>query len=347
MADVDLRYFSGWVEWTTDPSGALRAELGDSYDPAQFDPESTMYDAAEGAVAEAEEQIWELAAGQARHRLWFEETHWAEWQAGLQYMEGALIFAAFVAWYLENRTEIHRTATHDVLIGLNARGVRVGHEVFALLRSGYAEAAHARWRTLHEIAVVAALVARFGDETANRYRDYGVVELSRELENVARGQRLQKEERRELDALQTKRDELVMTYGKRFASPNGWAANLFDVPPRSITFGHLERMAEAETHGRHKLRAHAHVHASPLAAALNAVEDESRRVFIWGPRSVNLGTPAYLTSRSLEGLSFAAIRAWDSKSDDSDDLACLAAAADELYLSFGLAFTRCGLNVED
>jgi len=43
----------------------------------------------------------------------------------------------------------------DVLTRLHSRGCQITGEILTLLRSGYAAGAHARWRTLHEIAVVA------------------------------------------------------------------------------------------------------------------------------------------------------------------------------------------------
>ncbi|MBI3916080.1 MAG: hypothetical protein HY322_03625 [Betaproteobacteria bacterium] len=45
--------------------------------------------------------------------------------------------------------------------------------VLTLLASGYADGAHARWRTLHELAVVAALLSGHNDDLAERYLRHG------------------------------------------------------------------------------------------------------------------------------------------------------------------------------
>jgi len=52
-------------------------------------------------------------------------------------------------------------------------------EIAVLLRSGYADGAHARWRTLHEISVVAALLKEHGEELAERWWCHVAVESLR------------------------------------------------------------------------------------------------------------------------------------------------------------------------
>ena len=41
------------------------------------------------------------------------------------------------------------------LTGLQARGCEIGFEVFTLLKNGFPDGAHARWRSLYEISVIA------------------------------------------------------------------------------------------------------------------------------------------------------------------------------------------------
>ena len=48
-------------------------------------------------------------------------------------------------------------AVFKALTLLHARGCQVASATLVLLRSGYSDDAHARWRALHEIAVVAPL----------------------------------------------------------------------------------------------------------------------------------------------------------------------------------------------
>ena len=69
----------------------------------------------------------------------------------------------------EARTKDNRHLV-TVLTRLHARACQVAAEILTLLRDGFADGAMARWRTLHEIAVVAMFVRERGDGMAERYR---------------------------------------------------------------------------------------------------------------------------------------------------------------------------------
>lgn len=57
----------------------------------------------------------------------------------------------------------------DVLTRLHARGCQIGYEIYLLLSHGFADGAHARWRTLHEISVVASFISTHGQKVAESY----------------------------------------------------------------------------------------------------------------------------------------------------------------------------------
>ena len=57
----------------------------------------------------------------------------------------------------------------EALTRLHSRGCQVGQEILTLLRGGYADGAHARWRTLHELSVVAYSLSSKGNDLAERY----------------------------------------------------------------------------------------------------------------------------------------------------------------------------------
>jgi hypothetical protein len=61
----------------------------------------------------------------------------------------------------------------------HAKGVLTASEILVLLRTGHSTAAMARWRTLHEAAVTAYVLAPEDEETARRYLTHRVVESYR------------------------------------------------------------------------------------------------------------------------------------------------------------------------
>ena len=57
----------------------------------------------------------------------------------------------------------------EAVVRLQGRTCLTASEIMCLLRSGYPFGAHPRWRTMHELAVVAGPIARSGREIAERY----------------------------------------------------------------------------------------------------------------------------------------------------------------------------------
>jgi hypothetical protein len=55
--------------------------------------------------------------------------------------------------------------SRKLLIRLLVRGCQVTDEILCLLENGFADGAMARWRTLHEITVVAAVTPRNHEKT--------------------------------------------------------------------------------------------------------------------------------------------------------------------------------------
>ena len=64
----------------------------------------------------------------------------------------------------------------EALVLVHARACLVVSEIHALLRTGHAYDARARWRTLHELSVVASVLGEGDGALANRFLVHGVVE---------------------------------------------------------------------------------------------------------------------------------------------------------------------------
>lgn len=138
-----------------------------------------------------------------------------------------------------------RLAVTAALERLHIRGIHVASEVLALLREGFADAAFSRWRTLHEISVVAIVLGDHGEELAIRYLDHDLVEAQRGAEVYQRCHPKDAAKRTNAAALkQTLADfnEVVAKYGPAFKSPYGWAVEALG--KEKPTFQHLEEAAD-------------------------------------------------------------------------------------------------------
>lgn len=78
--------------------------------------------------------------------------------------------------FIRDNSEKEISPRFEVLSRSHARSCQVALEILALLQQGFADGAHARWRTLHEIAVETFIINKGDDGLAIRYLDYDVVQ---------------------------------------------------------------------------------------------------------------------------------------------------------------------------
>ena len=147
----------------------------------------------------------------------------------------------------------------DALTRSHARACQVSFEILVLLRAGFADGAHARWRTLHEIAVITCFLNNHGNSMAERYLSYGRIQSYSDAkvhrENY-RGIGEQPLSDEEFEKLTNEKENLENKFGKEFSRPNGWAYPVladtrFTNIERSVGMNHLRpyyRMANINVH---------------------------------------------------------------------------------------------------
>lgn len=126
--------------------------------------------------------------------------------------------------------EVGRT---QALARLHIRACRIAREILLLLENGFTEGAQARWRTLHEVTVTAALIAEGGDSLAERYFDHEVVDRKKALDDHRRAVAAGGEPpvgRRDATALEEEFAAAVAKYGKQFRGMYGWASDQLGIP---------------------------------------------------------------------------------------------------------------------
>lgn len=119
------------------------------------------------------------------------------------------------------------TAAFDATTRLHARACVIAQEISCLLQAGFPDGAHARWRALHEVVVVAMFLADRGDEAVRRFYDYQVVEAYKGASKHKEYEhRLNEEPLTEGEILELKRqyDRVIKRYGKDFDSQK-WTPN--------------------------------------------------------------------------------------------------------------------------
>ncbi|WP_432973493.1 DUF5677 domain-containing protein [Dactylosporangium sp. CA-233914] len=215
----------------------------------------------------------DLIADRARERAALAERIDELWGTALSTYEAVAQVAAEInarvynAYVEDNDNSSDVTA--EVAFVLHARACTTAAEVLCLMRSGLADGAAARRRTIHELSVVLNLVVDHQQlDLAQRYVDYAIVERWGDIEQ------------HQLHAAalgyapilapvvaeaEQQYQDMLRKYGDSFRKRNRWAAPLF-AAERDVQFVELERLAGLERWRPLYRESNHHVHAGPFAA---------------------------------------------------------------------------------
>jgi hypothetical protein len=216
----------------------------------------------------------------------------------------------------------------EALTRLHARACRIAFEVHALLEAGFAAGGLARCRTLHEIAVTAMLLERFGKRPD--HRDIGERYLLHDLViNYKDAVQYQKNcealgyepyTDAEMTAMKADCDAILRRFGTGFAQPYGWASAAVGNP--SPKFSDIETAADLEHLRSHYKWASHETHADAKGARLNVHDFDGFHFKASGPIDAGLADPGDMSAISLYQVTAATLLA------DEDcgpyELTCLA-----------------------
>ena len=217
-----------------------------------------------------------------------------------------------VALNIEAGTEFNRKfrneaagsgdAVFEALTRLHARGCQVSGEVLALLRAGFADGAEARWRSLHEMAVVASLIQEHGQELAERYLLHETIQqykLASEYQKYYDRIGDVPPSKEDFDQLKEQRDELIARFGRVFNDDYGWASSV--IRSGRPTMRAIEQHVQLDHMRPYYRMASDNVHANSHGAyfRLGLHSSQQEEVLLAGPSNLGLADPGHSTAISL------------------------------------------------
>jgi len=184
----------------------------------------------------------------------FKERLNKHWKTPLQLLELYLLLT--IEKGSKFNKENHQNASEqndcafEVLVRLHAKACLIGNEILTLMKNGYASGAFARWRSLHETAVVGLFINKYGNEIAERYLDYRYIESYNLFEDYLKNNDLYKKHSdilgyvpydtiEDMIRVAKKRKELRSKYGDRYVKSHGWAAKVLEA--KDCNFEGIER----------------------------------------------------------------------------------------------------------
>lgn len=191
---------------------------------------------------------------------------------------------------------------HRVLTRLHARSCQVFDEVVCHLANGFADGAMARWRTLHEIAVVAMFIRKEGEGTARRFLDHQSVETFNAAKSYRRfssqlGYAPMTDE--DFEASKLARDETVAKYEHepQFDSDYGWAAEALGIERPHLL--HIEESVGLDHFRPYYKLACQNVHASSKGSIERLGMPGGSDALLAGPSNAGLSDPGQNSAISL------------------------------------------------
>lgn len=202
----------------------------------------------------------------------------------------------------------------DTLIALHVRACQVANEIRILIVNGYADGAHARWRTLHELCVTFLFLYDSTYEVIQMYNDYEVIERYKKMKEYSECyQKLDfdKIEDHEMEDITLARERILKKYGKEFSDSYGWT--MASLPKGKRNFRELEKLVEKDYLRVIYCWANESVHSgvSGIKTKLS-LRDNQQKYFLTGPNDCGFTDPAQFTTCSLLEMSLVLLEMEDS-----------------------------------
>lgn len=235
----------------------------------------------------------------------------ARWKKALDLMElhvqlNQEAAEQFVDDYFED-IKINFPHKIDALITIHGRALLCAREIICLLKNGYSDGALARWRSLHELAVIAQFLEDQDDLVAKRYiLSFNVASHKAMLQYNKYHTRTNMIpfSVEEITAQQELSVQILQEHGKELANDYGWSSIAFKNQKKSPSLFDLEeylgldhmrpyyKWASHYSHGNFK-------HPSTLLGVCEADPDDDPLILV-GASNSGLTDPASLTAISLQ-----------------------------------------------
>lgn len=195
-----------------------------------------------------------------------------------------------------------------VLARLHARSCQVSNEICTLLRAGFADGAHARWRTLHELVTVGEFLLDASDEVSEMYRVHADVVRAKEAEEFQRRQHsfgYEPISDTDMAEIITAKEAARSKFGASFLDDYGWATEYlkthYNKKGNRTSFIDIELAVDKSRLRNYYKLANRNVHAGYWGelSRLGSNPKWTENILLAGPSHFGLATPAHNTVYSL------------------------------------------------
>lgn len=193
----------------------------------------------------------------------------------------------------------------DALVQIHARALHISNEILVLLKAGYPDGANARWRSLHELAVISIFLKKHDEEVSKRYLEYRVINVfkdAQEYQEYYKKLGYNPMKTSDLGIIKKEKERLCKKYGNDFYKNYGWIPSaIFKVR----NFKDFEmKVGDMDAWRPFYNRSSASIHGNPRGFHRLGLKDEQQyKVLLTGPSDRGLDNPLQTTAISLMHIS--------------------------------------------
>ncbi|MEQ2352631.1 DUF5677 domain-containing protein [Pseudoalteromonas piscicida] len=252
-------------------------------------------------------QSKEMLEERHKHFCSFNKTNENKWKKAFNKLETHIVICTEAGESVNNDYRADAVEKGDIkfdlLVRHHARACHIANEILCLLKNGFADAAHARWRALHEVNITSMFIAKHGRECAERFLSHEIIDSYLAMkEHKKYEDRLNEKAPDEtvIAAHRKEYDVAIKKFGKGFETHYGWAAYLFDRPPKTVGFATIEKDVGLDHMRPYYKWASQNIHAGSKGTRSRLALSECHSdTLIVGPSDSGMADPAHATAISL------------------------------------------------
>lgn len=244
----------------------------------------------------------EMLEDQCEIQREFDENLYDKWSEAINLFHGLIVISDEAAQgYLKRSDKYSKNdLTQSLLVRLHAKANKISKEILNLIRYGFADGAQARWRSLHELAVVCSFIVQHGNSVAEQYIRYESVEIykaAKQYNQYHINIGMEKIYDSEMVLIEKDYQEAIDKYGKNYGFDYGWAATALNLS--RPTFRDIEASVNLDYIRPHYKAASANIHSNPASVFKSLGLFPEDGTILAGPSDIGLSYPAQLTVASL------------------------------------------------
>lgn len=235
----------------------------------------------------------------------FENRLYKRWKKAFDSLESLIVVCLESGEDKKNKISKGKTITnpkHVALVKIHVRAIQISYEILALIRSGFADGAHARWRSLHELAMITFFLRENNEDVSRRYLEHDVMKKfkeSKDYQKYYKKLRYPPLTQKELNLLEKEHSRLLQKYGSEFEYKTG-----FEWIPKSVlsdrNFRSLEEHVKMDKfHPFYNWASNAVHSGSKGFHRLGLMDKIQNKILVVGPTNYGLADPMDSTAISL------------------------------------------------